>query len=632
MKPLLLSLIPIIALTPLLSGTALAAPKIVGGTVAGATEFGFAAALLTHGVTNAFDAQSCGGALIHAYWVATAAHCVEGIFADELDVLVGTADLNNTAGAQRIRVAEIFRHPGFVDNGDALDNDVALLLLESPATADRPVLPLIDDTTLALPGTNATLIGWGNTTATGNPSTVLRKAVVPILDSETVNQPSWLNNQVTATMLAAGNAAGGTDSCQGDSGGPLLVRGPGGLGWRLAGIVSWGDGCAEPRHPGVNARISRFRQWMHSYVWPDFAAWEQGFAIGTEAPPDADRDGLAQWIEYAMKTSPLSGDGTGLPIAGRTAIGGVPYATLSFRRRAAPRDVSLGVRESPNLTTWTAVDSVGNRIGAPTAIAGELDMELVTVRGNQPAQPGTSGFLQLEATPSRAYTATVRALAINQAVLSRLNNFDPVAGTSYRKEFRLSGQTPGVSVPVKVESTVFRPVITVLNAATGASVATATAGTNGTGTLSFTPGAGISYHIAVTSFSASATGYFGLTAGIINLGLPLFAVPSAINGTLTTSDEVDPDFLPVFYRYDLYQLTGTTAGRACRVAMNSSVMDTQLYILDDGGAVIAEDDDGGTGSNAAVTFTPLPARTYQVFATTAVPDQTGAYTLSATLP
>ena len=67
--------------------------------------------------------------------------------------------------------------------------------------------------------------------------------------------------------------------------------------------------------------------------------------------------------------------------------------------------------------------------------------------------------------------------------------------------------------------------------------------------------------------------------------------------------------------------------------MNSTVMDTQIYILDDSGALIAENDDAsGSTTNALVTFTPLPARTYQVFATTAVPDQTGAYTLITTLP
>jgi secreted trypsin-like serine protease len=53
-------------------------------------------------------------------------------------------------------------------------------------------------------------------------------------------------------MLCA--AAPGEDSCQGDSGGPLILTSGDPV---LVGIVSWGDGCAEPGHPGVYVRIDR---------------------------------------------------------------------------------------------------------------------------------------------------------------------------------------------------------------------------------------------------------------------------------------------------------------------------------------------------------------------------------------
>ena len=66
-------------------------------------------------------------------------------------------------------------------------------------------------------------------------------------------------------MFCAGNEKGGIDSCQGDSGGPLVVPHTNIYGkkiYELAGIVSWGIGCARAGLPGVYTQVSNYIDWI----------------------------------------------------------------------------------------------------------------------------------------------------------------------------------------------------------------------------------------------------------------------------------------------------------------------------------------------------------------------------------
>ena len=84
-----------------------------------------------------------------------------------------------------------------------------------------------------------------------------------------VNAPAITNAQcnsayggaITDSMLCGGfPGVGGKDACQGDSGGPYVCNDGGKA--VVAGVVSWGYGCAHPNYPGVYARNTLVLDWI----------------------------------------------------------------------------------------------------------------------------------------------------------------------------------------------------------------------------------------------------------------------------------------------------------------------------------------------------------------------------------
>jgi secreted trypsin-like serine protease len=217
--------------------------SIVGGSTTTTTAYPFMMQ-----ITDASQNQFCGGTLVSSTKVVTAAHCMVGETTSSVRVVGGRTYLNGTNGTVS-RVSKIWINPDYTDatNGD----DVSVLTLSTAMSYTTASYVSSSQTGVYAAGTTARILGWGTTSESGSSSNQLRTATVPTV-SDSSCQSSYGSDFVASDMVCAGYTSGGVDTCQGDSGGPLLIGGV------LAGITSWGEGCAEAGYPGVYTRLTTF--------------------------------------------------------------------------------------------------------------------------------------------------------------------------------------------------------------------------------------------------------------------------------------------------------------------------------------------------------------------------------------
>jgi trypsin len=302
------------------------AAPIVGGTEAGADEYPWMTATLFGSDANGWW-QGCGGTLIDATHVLTAAHCsvdtaelgethqykVTPSAPESVKIVVRPKSLKAITPEEMIPVTKVLVHPEY--NGNAQDNDIAILELGRPV--NLPYYPRLTtlaevDQAVAAHQTVRT-IGYGVTDpATGAGTDVLQKVDISLMSladcrahydrrSAERSSKSMTNDNgggaenggggdngggtsepssaITLNMVCAGTAEGGKDSCQGDSGGPLFLEASPAAAAkptkmmmppeaspapRLVGVVSWGEGCALPGVPGVYTKVARYESWIRA--------------------------------------------------------------------------------------------------------------------------------------------------------------------------------------------------------------------------------------------------------------------------------------------------------------------------------------------------------------------------------
>ncbi|XP_039991455.1 plasminogen activator, urokinase b [Xiphias gladius] len=245
--------------------------KIVGGTVATVESQPWIAAIFwrTKSKKKVFR---CGGSLISACWVLTAAHCFpDGSHAKEhrFSVTLGKNALNETDPTveQTFRVEEIIVHEEFDNSEGNFKNDIALVKLRARrgecAVESKSVKTVcLPPARQSLqPGVACEITGYGKEKhGLWYKSQYLREAQVNVLADAVCRQKEYYENMITENMFCAGRPDWSQDACEGDSGGPLVCEVDNRF--FLFGVISWGEGCAKEFRPGVYTRVTNYNRWI----------------------------------------------------------------------------------------------------------------------------------------------------------------------------------------------------------------------------------------------------------------------------------------------------------------------------------------------------------------------------------
>uniref|UniRef100_A0A3B3CAM6 Zgc:100868 n=1 Tax=Oryzias melastigma TaxID=30732 RepID=A0A3B3CAM6_ORYME len=197
-------------------------------------------------------------------------------------------------------ITEIIRHPDY--SSTTFQNDIALLMLSSPVSFNNYIAPVCVAAASSsfYSGTNTWVTGWGNTGSGVLPAPqTLQEVQVPIVGNRQC-KCNYGASTITDNMVCAGLPEGGKDSCQGDSGGPLVIKQNDR--WIQAGIVSFGEGCAQPNYPGVYTRVSQYQTWINTQITSN----QPGFIAFTSTGTDSDLSVSCSGLQVVFTYSPRS--------------------------------------------------------------------------------------------------------------------------------------------------------------------------------------------------------------------------------------------------------------------------------------------------------------------------------------
>jgi len=238
-------------------------PFIIGGTTAPRNRYPeYVLVLITNTALDVIGA--CGGTMIAANKVLTAAHC-SGEPAGRYFLVPGFYSFNDSLRASDLfTVSRVAVHPDY--NPTTFANDTAVMTLSRSFTGSVSVSAVLSGND-QLVGETGTVIGTGLTST--NPErfpTALQEVSAPITTNSSCNnrfEQIGGIRPIEANMVCAGFITDARGACSGDSGGPLFVEIQSQR--VISGSVSFGfEQCEINRATSVYARMTAFTDFIRS--------------------------------------------------------------------------------------------------------------------------------------------------------------------------------------------------------------------------------------------------------------------------------------------------------------------------------------------------------------------------------
>ncbi|CAG2121444.1 unnamed protein product, partial [Medioppia subpectinata] len=244
-----------------------ATDRIIGGRDAKKGEFPWMISVQVKHPHSPGFVVTCGAAIINTHWVLTAAHCLENVDKNDLQIVAGAHDIKDwTEGMSKHTVSKLIAHHDY-NKHDFGVNDIALIKVNqefrfnaSKWLQNSVCLPAEDYNAR---GRSATATGWGAAAHYRPPARILKAIDMPVLNQDECRLKHIDYVFLKDTQICCGGQLD-RDTCFGDSGGPVIEM----VNNRavLVGITVGSpqkEDCGVESWPGIYTDVTKYIKWIN---------------------------------------------------------------------------------------------------------------------------------------------------------------------------------------------------------------------------------------------------------------------------------------------------------------------------------------------------------------------------------